>query len=172
MKKSDWSKWGREARAMQTEPPRPKVLRPCPKCGKEFGARELRKHIPRCGAKIKKALIVVFFMFCSLRVIAQKPPAEFNARAFMVMHSSGYMAGLADTSLSAAAGHGEANPLSPDNTPGRVAVVSASWALVSWVDYRFAKRHRIFATYAVPVMGILAHGYGIYTGVRAIKSGR
>lgn len=28
---------------------RPKVLRPCPKgCGKEFGARDLRVHIPKC----------------------------------------------------------------------------------------------------------------------------
>jgi hypothetical protein len=30
---------------------RPKVLRPCPKCGRPFGARELRKHIPDCPKK-------------------------------------------------------------------------------------------------------------------------
>lgn len=46
--KKDWRAWGKAARAMQTEPPRPKVLRPCPKCGREFGARELREHKPRC----------------------------------------------------------------------------------------------------------------------------
>jgi hypothetical protein len=27
---------------------RPKVLRPCPKCGEEFGARELREHLTEC----------------------------------------------------------------------------------------------------------------------------
>lgn len=27
------------------------VLRPCPKCGNPFGARELREHIPRCEPK-------------------------------------------------------------------------------------------------------------------------
>jgi hypothetical protein len=28
---------------------RKKLLRPCPKCGDQFGGRELRAHIPRCG---------------------------------------------------------------------------------------------------------------------------
>jgi hypothetical protein len=28
---------------------REKVMRPCPKCGKEFGARELRDHLPDCN---------------------------------------------------------------------------------------------------------------------------
>ena len=27
---------------------RPKILRPCPKCGQEFGARDLAHHIPYC----------------------------------------------------------------------------------------------------------------------------
>lgn len=27
---------------------RPKTLRPCPNCTKEFGAAELRRHLPRC----------------------------------------------------------------------------------------------------------------------------
>jgi hypothetical protein len=27
---------------------RPKVLKPCPKCGTSFGAREMAKHIPQC----------------------------------------------------------------------------------------------------------------------------
>jgi len=35
-------------RARQAEPPRARVLRPCPKCGKPFGARELRIHKPKC----------------------------------------------------------------------------------------------------------------------------
>jgi hypothetical protein len=26
----------------------PRVLRPCEWCGKEFGAREMRRHIPHC----------------------------------------------------------------------------------------------------------------------------
>ena len=26
----------------------PKVLRPCPHCGQEYGAAEMRKHIPQC----------------------------------------------------------------------------------------------------------------------------
>ncbi len=29
---------------------RKKVLKPCPKCGAKFGARELREHLSRCGA--------------------------------------------------------------------------------------------------------------------------
>ncbi len=28
---------------------RPVVLRPCPKCGASFSAREMRKHQPKCG---------------------------------------------------------------------------------------------------------------------------
>jgi hypothetical protein len=35
-------------RAKQKLPPRAKVLRPCPKCGLEFGAREIKVHIPKC----------------------------------------------------------------------------------------------------------------------------
>lgn len=31
--------------------PRAKVLKPCPKCGLEFGARELRQHRPVCPAE-------------------------------------------------------------------------------------------------------------------------
>jgi hypothetical protein len=27
---------------------RPKVLKPCPKCGYSCGAREMAKHIPQC----------------------------------------------------------------------------------------------------------------------------
>lgn len=34
--------------AKRTQSPTPKVLRPCPRCGVEFGARELRKHKPKC----------------------------------------------------------------------------------------------------------------------------
>lgn len=30
----------------------PKVMRPCPHCGKEFGARELRTHRPHCSKRI------------------------------------------------------------------------------------------------------------------------
>ena len=38
----------RRLRARQLRSPRAKVLRQCPKCGEPFGARELRKHLPRC----------------------------------------------------------------------------------------------------------------------------
>jgi hypothetical protein len=38
----------RRVSAQRKEPPTPKILRPCPKCGKPFGARELRIHKPRC----------------------------------------------------------------------------------------------------------------------------
>jgi hypothetical protein len=38
----------RRLRARQVHSPRAKVLRQCPKCGDPFGARELRKHLPRC----------------------------------------------------------------------------------------------------------------------------
>jgi len=31
----------------------PKVLRPCPKCGEPYGARELRQHIPQCDGQSK-----------------------------------------------------------------------------------------------------------------------
>lgn len=30
---------------------RPKTKKPCPYCGNEFGARELREHKPRCPAR-------------------------------------------------------------------------------------------------------------------------
>lgn len=39
--------WLRRIRAGKT--PRVKVMRPCPKCALQFGARELRKHIPVCS---------------------------------------------------------------------------------------------------------------------------
>jgi hypothetical protein len=29
-------------------PPKPKKLRPCEFCGKEFGGREMLHHLPRC----------------------------------------------------------------------------------------------------------------------------
>lgn len=38
----------RRMRARQTDPPHPKVLRPCPRCEQMFGARELRLHKPLC----------------------------------------------------------------------------------------------------------------------------
>jgi hypothetical protein len=38
----------RRLRARQLCSPRAKVLRQCPKCGEPFGARELRRHLPRC----------------------------------------------------------------------------------------------------------------------------
>lgn len=43
----------RRMRAKQIDPPRAKVLRPCPKCGLEFGTRELRAHKPKCKGKIE-----------------------------------------------------------------------------------------------------------------------
>jgi hypothetical protein len=30
---------------------RPAVLRPCPHCGHEFGARDLRAHLPHCSKR-------------------------------------------------------------------------------------------------------------------------
>jgi len=39
---------GRRRRALAPKVTNPKVLRPCPKCGKPFGARELRLHKPKC----------------------------------------------------------------------------------------------------------------------------
>jgi hypothetical protein len=43
---------GRRMRAKAVNPPRAKVLRPCPKCGDKFGFRELRVHKPQCkGSK-------------------------------------------------------------------------------------------------------------------------
>jgi hypothetical protein len=42
------SEWGRRRSAKRTEPPTPKLLRACPHCGKPFGARDMRVHIPRC----------------------------------------------------------------------------------------------------------------------------
>lgn len=40
----------RRVAAKRKKPPRAKVLKPCPKCGKEFGVRDMRKHIPGCGS--------------------------------------------------------------------------------------------------------------------------
>jgi hypothetical protein len=33
---------------------RPQVSRPCPYCKKEFGARDLREHMPRCDKALKR----------------------------------------------------------------------------------------------------------------------
>jgi hypothetical protein len=46
-----FSEYSRRRRAMATKPPRAPVLRPCPKCGVEFGARKLREHKPKCEGK-------------------------------------------------------------------------------------------------------------------------
>lgn len=45
--KSEVAKWNNEARKTRAGG-RPKVLHPCPKCGIQFGARDLAKHIPTC----------------------------------------------------------------------------------------------------------------------------
>jgi hypothetical protein len=42
-----FSEAARRMRARQ-DLPNPKVLRPCPYCKKQFGARDLRKHLPAC----------------------------------------------------------------------------------------------------------------------------
>lgn len=34
---------------------RQKKLRPCPKCGEQFGGREIRAHIAKCTVKLKNA---------------------------------------------------------------------------------------------------------------------
>jgi hypothetical protein len=39
---------GRRLRSLQLEPPTPKKLAPCAHCGAELGARERRKHEPKC----------------------------------------------------------------------------------------------------------------------------
>ena len=41
----------RRMRAKQTHLPNPRVMRPCPKCGIEFSARELKIHKPKCEGK-------------------------------------------------------------------------------------------------------------------------
>jgi hypothetical protein len=43
---------GRRQRARVKSPPRAKVLSACPKCGNEFGAREMRIHKPKCEGKL------------------------------------------------------------------------------------------------------------------------
>ena len=48
---SEWSR-RRSAKRGDKVGGRPAVLRPCPKCGQEFGARELREHIPKCHHSI------------------------------------------------------------------------------------------------------------------------
>jgi hypothetical protein len=42
------SEAGKRRRAKQTSPPVAEVLRPCPHCGEQLGARKLRKHAPPC----------------------------------------------------------------------------------------------------------------------------
>lgn len=46
--KSEVAAWNNKARKIRAGG-RPSVLRPCPKCGASFGAREMAKHIPQCG---------------------------------------------------------------------------------------------------------------------------
>ena len=42
------SEAGRRNNAKRETRAGPTIMRPCPKCGVEFGAREMRKHKPRC----------------------------------------------------------------------------------------------------------------------------
>lgn len=42
------SERGRRLAEKRATPAVPKKLRPCPYCSKEFGAREMRIHVPRC----------------------------------------------------------------------------------------------------------------------------
>ena len=42
------SERGRRLAKNRKTPAVPKKLRPCPHCSKEFGARELRAHLPKC----------------------------------------------------------------------------------------------------------------------------
>ena len=44
--KSEVARWNNEKRRVYAGG-RPKVLKPCPKCGQSFGARELARH--KCG---------------------------------------------------------------------------------------------------------------------------
>lgn len=46
------SEWARRSVAKRTTHAggKPKVMRPCPKCGKPFGAREMVAHKPHCKA--------------------------------------------------------------------------------------------------------------------------
>ena len=47
-----WAEIGRRRVAKRPEAHgKPKVMRPCPHCGIEFGAREIRVHLPRCPRK-------------------------------------------------------------------------------------------------------------------------
>ena len=46
------SEWGRRNSAKRQNCRGPLKLRPCSKCGREFGARAMRKHVPKCGGKI------------------------------------------------------------------------------------------------------------------------
>jgi hypothetical protein len=48
-----WAEWSRRVALKRDGPPRAKVLRPCPYCSRNFGARELRLHIPTCQKKRK-----------------------------------------------------------------------------------------------------------------------
>lgn len=45
------SERGRRLAEQRSTPAVPKKLRPCPYCAEEFGARDLRVHIPRCPQK-------------------------------------------------------------------------------------------------------------------------
>jgi hypothetical protein len=45
--KSEVAKWSNKTRKVHAGG-RPKVLKPCPKCGYSYGAREMAKHIPHC----------------------------------------------------------------------------------------------------------------------------
>jgi hypothetical protein len=38
-------------RRIPAPPPRAKVLRPCKFCGRKYGARDLRAHLPRCPSR-------------------------------------------------------------------------------------------------------------------------
>ena len=43
--------WLRRKRTERTTTPTPKIERPCPHCGRSFGARDLRAHQPHCEMK-------------------------------------------------------------------------------------------------------------------------
>jgi hypothetical protein len=45
----------RRVRTHRVSSGRPKKILPCPTCGKQCGARELREHKPQCTGKGQKA---------------------------------------------------------------------------------------------------------------------
>lgn len=89
-------------------------------------------------------------------------------KAFVILHISGYLLGMADTSatahLQSCCNGYERNPLAPQNPTLRALEVTSVWGSITTFDY-FLRKNNHSGWWILPSLGIAAHSYGLYTGI-------